>query len=62
MKGHTYLHAKAITKKSTLTTLDLNGNNIGKRGYAEFLNLVYDKSSIERAYGSNNTLKEIDFG
>ena len=55
------MHAKALTKKPTLTTLDLNDNNIGEIGYAAFLNLVYDKSSIEKDCSSNNTLREIDF-
>ena len=54
--------AKELSENATLTTLDLFHNLIGERGCTAFLNLVYDKSSIARAYNSNNKLTEIDFG
>ena len=53
--------ANSLKHNTKLKTLYLGGNNaIGNRGYAAFLKLLVDVSSIENTYNSNHILRELE--
>ena len=56
------LFANALTNNSTLEELDLSYNNITAEGWAPFLRLLCDTSSINNTYLSNHALQSIGGG
>ena len=53
------LFANALTNNTTLKTLSLQYCGITREGWAPFLKLLCDKSSVNKTYSSNHTLKNI---